>query len=188
MEEYENNSLHNCTDENELDSQPSPAEDFAAPQEDPTPEAEPCWTPDAKEEPQAEEQSEAATSYHNAGTGRKESPFADSPYVMGEPPQEKSRPTGDWETAYNHFETPKQPKVKKPREKKSRGAGPIVAAALACAVIGGIGGGALTAHLVDSRWEKTTAEMQSSFQSQLAALESGKTGNTGNGITVNPAR
>ena len=132
MEEYENNSLHNCTDENELDSQPSPAEDFAAPQEDPTPEAEPCWTPDAKEEPQAEEQSEAATSYHNAGTGRKESPFADSPYVMGEPPQEKSRPTGDWETAYNHFETPKQPKVKKPREKKSRGAGPIVAAALAC--------------------------------------------------------
>ena len=51
MEEYENNSLHNCTDENELDSQPSPAEDFAAPQEDPTPEAEPCWTPDAKEEP-----------------------------------------------------------------------------------------------------------------------------------------
>ena len=186
MEEYENNSLHNCTDENELDSQPSPAEDFAAPQEDPTPEAEPCWTPDAKEEPQAEEQSEAATSYHNAGTGRKESPFADSPYVMGEPPQEKSRPTGDWETAYNHFETPKQPKVKKPREKKSRGAGPIVAAALACAVIGGIGGGALTAHLVDSRWEKTTAEMQSSFQSQLAALESGKTGNTGNGITVNP--
>ena len=112
MEEYENNSLHNCTDENELDSQPSPAEDFAAPQEDPTPEAEPCWTPDAKEEPQAEEQSEAATSYHNAGTGRKESPFADSPYVMGEPPQEKSRPTGDWETAYNHFKTPKQPKVK----------------------------------------------------------------------------
>ncbi len=37
MEEYENNSLHNCTDENELDSQPSPAEDFAAPQEDPHP-------------------------------------------------------------------------------------------------------------------------------------------------------
>lgn len=75
MEEYENNSLHNCTDENELDSQPSPAEDFAAPQEDPTPEAEPCWTPDAKEEPQAEEQSEAATSYHNAGTGGRSLPL-----------------------------------------------------------------------------------------------------------------
>ena len=34
--------------------------------------------------------------------------------------------------------------------------------------------------------EKTTAEMQSSFQSQLAALEAAKQGNTGNGITVNP--
>ena len=186
MEEYENNSLHNCTDESELDSQPSPAEDFAAPQVDPNPEAEVPFTPDATEEPQKEEQDEQTAAYHNAGTGRRESPFADSPYVMGEPPREESRPTGDWETAYNHFEAPKQPKVKKPREKKSRGAGPIVAAALACAVIGGIGGGALTAHLVDSRWEKTTAELQSSFQSQLEALASGKPGSTGNSVTVNP--
>ena len=45
MEEYENNSLHNCTDENELDSQPSPAEDFAAPQES---------TGDESQQPQGE--------------------------------------------------------------------------------------------------------------------------------------
>ena len=63
----------------------------------------------------------------------------------------------------------------------------MVAAALACAVIGGVGGGALTAHLVDDRWEKTTAELQSSFQSQLEALGSAKTGNTGsNNVAVNP--
>lgn len=50
-----------------------------------------------------------------------------------------------------------------------------------------MGGGALTAHLVDDRWEKTTAELQSSFQSQLEALGSAKTGNTGsNNVAVNP--
>lgn len=202
MDQYENNSLNNCTDNSECNSQQPLDAGFTPPQEEqPAAEAEATFSQIRPEEPEAEMEEpapqdapqepeavgEPTGAYHSAGAGRKESPFADSPYVMGEQPQQSSRPTGDWETAYPHFEAPKQPKARKHKEKKSRGAGRIVAAALACAVIGGVGGGALTAHLVDSRWEKTTAELQSSFQSQLEALGSAKTGNTGSSnVAVNP--
>ena len=202
MEQYENNSLNNCTDNNEFHSQQPADADFKTPREEqPAGGAEATFSQSQPEESdvraeeiasqdaaqQSETGNEPTGAYHNAGAGRKESPFADSPYVMGEQPRQESGPTGDWETAYHHVKTPKQPKARKPREKKSRSAGRMVAAALACAVIGGVGGGALTAHLVDDRWEKTTAELQSSFQSQLEALGSAKTGNTGsNNVAVNP--
>lgn len=202
MEQYENNSLNNCTDNNEFHSQQPADADFKTPREEqPAGGADAAFSQSQPEESdvraeeiasqdaaqQSETGNEPTGAYHNAGAGRKESPFADSPYVMGEQPRQESGPTGDWETAYHHVKTPKQPKARKPREKKSRSAGRMVAAALACAVIGGVGGGALTAHLVDDRWEKTTAELQSSFQSQLEALGSAKTGNTGsNNVAVNP--
>ena len=101
---------------------------------------------------------------------------------------QQSRPTGDWETAYRPVETAKKQKApKKPKQRKGWGTGRVVAAALACAIVGGVGGGALTAHLVDSKWEKTTEELQSSFQSQLDDLANAQNAiqhGNGSGATV----
>lgn len=134
------------------------------------------------------ERTESSGAYHNAGAGRRESPYADSPYEMNRQSWQQSRPTGDWETAYRPVETAKKQKApKKPRQRKGWGTGRVVAAALACAIVGGVGGGALTAHLVDSKWEKTTEELQSSFQSQLDDLANAQNAiqhGNGSGATV----
>lgn len=204
MEKYEDNGLNNYTDhdvaseEVEAEKAQSPetmnTEDFRQPVETvPEETAQQVSEELVSEEPAAEEPENPGV-YHNAGAGRKESPYADSPYVTYHESQERTQPAGDWAEAYNHFEEPERPKKPKapkaPKQKKSGGAGRVVAAALVCAVIGSVGGGVLTAHLVDRKWEKTTAEMQSSFQSQIDALQ-GKNSSVnmsadGNGVSVSP--
>ena len=96
-------------------------------------------------------------SYSGAGAGRKESPFADSPYVV------------------NHQYRDTAPKSENAsgaakREKKKRGAPRrILAAVLSLAVLAGSCG--ITAALVNSRWEKKTAQMESSFSQQIGTLQ-----------------
>lgn len=128
--------------------------------------------------------------YRGAGSGKKESPFADSPYYMeyqpqtGEPHEDETRATQS--DAYNHYEAPR--KAKKPRQKKtgSRRRGSLVAAALVCAILGGVGGGALTAHMTNSKWEKATDELQSSFQEQIAELQNNQGTNQQSGPNAKP--
>ncbi len=128
--------------------------------------------------------------YRGAGSGKKESPFADSPYYMeyqpqgGDPHEDKTQaPQTD---AYNQYETPRE--AKKPRQKKagSRRGASLVAAALVCAILGGVGGGALTAHMTNSKWEKATDELQSSFQAQIAELQNNQGSNQQSGTNAKP--
>ena len=93
--------------------------------------------------------------YHGTGAGRKESPYADSPYVMNHQPQQPR-----WEPPY---EAPKPKKQHKGFGKK------ILAAVLAVALVAGSCG--ITAALVNNRWEKKTAAMNSSLNKAIADLQ-----------------
>ena len=93
--------------------------------------------------------------YHGTGAGRKESPYADSPYVMNHQPQPPR-----WEPPY---EAPKPKKQHKGFGKK------ILAAVLAVALVAGSCG--ITAALVNNRWEKKTAAMNSSLNKAIADLQ-----------------
>ena len=79
-----------------------------------------------QEEPVAQEPDSGA--YHNHGTGRKESPYADSPYEMHHSPRQEY-----------HYRPQTQPPVKPKKEKKPRKGiwKGILAAGLALALIGG---------------------------------------------------
>ena len=113
------------------------------------------------EEPAAE-QEEQNTSYRGAGIGRKESPFADSPYVMHRNSEEPAQP---------YVRVPR-PEEEAPRRKKKakKGLGKrILAAVLALLVTVGCCG--VTAHLVNNRWEQRLTDVQSNFDAQLQNLQ-----------------
>ena len=112
--------------------------------------------------------------YSGAGVGRKESPFADSPYVMDHGTQD----------TYGEPEYPFPQKEKKAKKtRKAKGAGKkILAAVLALAVLGGSCG--LTAVLVNNRWEERMLQIESRFNDRIAELEkkAGSAGVSGNVI------
>ncbi len=108
-------------------------------------------------EPAQEAQPAASEVYHNTGAGRKESPFADSPYIMEHEPQFKS--------GYTMPPVQKPDKVKKERKGLRR----AIAAVLALVVVGLSCG--LTAALVNSRWEQETAQLTSEFNKKLDGLQ-----------------
>ena len=89
--------------------------------------------------------------YNNAGVGRKESPFADSPYVMDRQPQYST----------------KSKKEKKPDSGKVWKR--ILAAVLVLALVGGTC--TATAISVSSSWFKKTAAMNEAYEQKLAELE-----------------
>ena len=131
-----------------------------------------------EEEPvQAYQQPPQQQYYHNAGTGRKESPFADSPYVMNHQNQNYAN-----QGSYTNVPPvpPKPQKVKKHSSGKVwKG---ILAAVLAVAVIGGSCG--LTAALVNSRWEKETAKMETSFNQKINDLQKQVQSNANSSVIV----
>lgn len=110
-------------------------------------------------------QNEAAESQQNtyemqppAENLHRESPFADSPYVMN---HQEHR--GRYETPY---EVPKAPK-----QKKSGGFWKkAVSVALTIALVAG--SCAVTAAVVNQRWEERTSKMNESFTSRINELES----------------
>ena len=111
------------------------------------------------ETPVSQPQNEYSQPYSGAGAGRKESPFADSPYVM--PHRQEPRA----ESGY----VPEGPRSEeKPR--KSRGAWKgILAAVLAVVLICGSCG--VTAFLVNQRWEHKMDALERQFDGKLSALE-----------------
>lgn len=88
--------------------------------------------------------------YHNLGTGRKESPFADSPYVMQHEPAQP----------------PKAKKVKKQRSPVWKS---VVVAILTVALVACSCG--ITASFVNNRWEAKTEEMNQQFNDRLAQMQ-----------------
>ena len=108
---------------------------------------------------------EEAGIYHGTGAGRKESPFADSPYVMHRKPSleepEKPRSGFDFQEEY-------APEKQEKKGKKGLGR-KVAACAAALALIAGSCG--ITAHLVNERWEDRTEDMESAFNRQLAAMQ-----------------
>ena len=115
--------------------------------------------------------------YSGAGVGRKESPFADSPYVVNHQPETRTYRQPD-PNAYRCGSTyvppipPYQPPVKPKKEKKAKSGKVwkgILAAVLALAVVAGSCG--ITAALVNNRWEKTTDEILARVDVQTAYME-----------------
>ena len=145
MENYENNELY---------QEPLPQENEKQ---------EPEMAPVAQE-PEAEPLYHQPVSqpYSGAGVGRKESPFADSPYVMNHQAQQPRQPDPN---AYRCGSTyvppiPTQPPVKPKKQKKKRGKGwkTALCAILALAVVAGSCG--ITAALVNRRWESEVAALE----------------------------
>jgi len=124
---------------------------------------EPVPSPEVPEAPQppVEEAPALEPTYRGAGAGRKESPYADSPYVAYQRPQQD----------YRYQYIPQQEPPKKPKKTKKQGgfwkkAG---AAVLALALL--LGSNAVTASLVNRRWDKALDETQKQLGQQIQDLQ-----------------
>ena len=138
-----------AAEENPTPVSTSPVEDAApasVPEEaDPAPEVDAC---------------------RNEGAGRKESPYANSPYETG------FTAGAGRQDAYSagSVNTTARQKVKQAKAKKPNGLGKkILAGVASLAVLGG--SCAITAWSVNSRWEDKTAQLESRFQSQLTEVQ-----------------
>ena len=130
-----------------------------------TPE-EPYVTAETAEEvvrPAAQPQPE--TLYRGAGVGRKESPFADSPYVTRTVEEQPQYRQSAYVPPVAPMEPPKKPKAKKARKGLRR----VLAAMLVLVLVAGSCG--ITAVLVNSRWEKETQAMSRDFNTKLDNLQ-----------------
>ena len=131
MENYDNNELNN---------EPAPQEPEVSVQQ------EQRTAPDCQEP--------APQPYANTGVGRRESPFADSPYVMNH--QQAYRP----QNTYVPPVPPQQPPVKPKKQKKKSGKGwkTVLCAVLILAVV--VGSCGITAVLVNNRWESRVEALE----------------------------
>ncbi len=109
--------------------------------------------------------------YRNVGTGRKESPFADSPYEMNFIPQDA--PDSDL------------PPVSAPKQQATSGRGTgkkIAAAVAALAVVAGSCG--ITAWAVNRRWERETTLMYQDFHQELEELRTQVASQSSSGSSI----
>ena len=134
------------------------------------------FIPEYEEPVSAPQQEEPApqphtAAYHGAGAGRKESPYANSPYVMNHHPQQDDgsytyQAPRQEPQRQHQYQAPKPPKAKKQRKGLGK---KILAAVLAVALVAGSCG--ITAVLVNKRWSAQTEKMESSFNQQIADLK-----------------
>jgi len=123
--------------------------------------------------PPAPPRQETSAPYHGSGTGRKESPYTNSPYVMNHQPREQA-PRHDYrqEQQYGYQYQSRPESVKPPKAKKKTAPGfwkKVVAAVLVVALMAG--SCAITASVVNDRWEDRTKQMEDNFNRQFDALE-----------------
>ena len=126
-----------------------------------------------------------AGTYRGAGAGRKESPYADSPYVVrqAQPQAEQPRPQAEAQpqvqsqqnyqrTYYYQPEHPNEP-VKKPKAPKKRARKGFWKAALVTLSVLAlvIGSCAVTAGVVNNRWEARTDALEQQFAQQIGQLQ-----------------
>ena len=143
MENYENEELRR----EPFYQEPAPAE----------PE-QPAYQPNSYQQP-----------YHGTGAGRKESPCANSPYVMNQ-----KQPGADPYHCQNTYVPPvppQEPPHKPKKQKKSGGKTwkAVLCAVLALAVVAGSCG--ITAMLINNKWEKRTANMMASMNKKIGELQ-----------------
>ena len=101
--------------------------------------------------------------YRGTGTGRKESPYASSPYVMNHQQPEYQ----EYRYQPQSPEKKKAPKVKKPRKPIWK---PILAGILTVALVAG--GCLLTAESVNEYWEERNEQTVEQLNHQIEALQS----------------
>lgn len=178
MDTFENNDIPQVNEHTE--TPPAPAQDSAA------------WT---AQEPDVYGPTSENGTYRNAGAGRKESPFANSPYVMnhqsngnqpnytqypyyqnyqnvgqtsqlyGYPPQQPQQPAAT---------PPVQPEFPPKQEKSGKKSGrsvfkTVLSAVLVLALV--LGSCVVTASVVNSRWKEENRQMQEAFQQQMDAMQ-----------------
>ena len=139
-------------------------------------EASPGPTPERAPQPQPQYNPQpGAGTYQGVGAGRKESPYANSPYVMNQ------------QQSYQeyHYQPQTQPPQKPPREKKAR---PpiwrgIVAAVLTLVLVAG--GCLITANSVNAYWEDRNQETVNTLNQKIDALQKqlDKAGGSGGTLT-----
>ena len=109
--------------------------------------------------------------YRGAGVGRKESPFADSPYVMNHPHTQPQAEPYDYRNSYVPPVPPQEPPHKM---KKKNGNGrkvwkTVLCAVLAIALVAGSCG--ITAAIVNDQWENRLDRMEDSMDARLAQMQ-----------------
>ena len=118
-------------------------------------------------------------SYRGAGTGRRESPYANSPYVMNREQENRHQTQYRYEPQYE-----KPVKVKKKRNFSGLGKKLLAVLAVLGLVIGSC---AVTANMVNSYWEQRLDALESDFEGKLGALEKAvyelSPANTGNSVS-----
>ncbi len=110
---------------------------------------------EAQPEPQPQQ-------YNGAGVGRRESPFADSPYVMDH------RPAGHYYDPDRSHAPRHQAPVKK-KKAKSKVWSRVLAAVLAVALVAG--GCGLTAALMNDHWEDQMDQVTQQYDQKLRQLQ-----------------
>ena len=116
--------------------------------------------------------------YRNAGVGRKESPFANSPYVMQHQQTNYSQP-GQYGYPYQaqnygyqapqRQEVPREQPKQEPKKQKRSGFKTVLSAILVLALVAG--SCFVTASLVDSRWQEQNRQMQDTFNQQIGDMQ-----------------
>ncbi len=151
MDNYENENLNGEGMDTQPQQEPKPGVPYDA-----QPQPEPGVEPEIRSEPQPQ----YSGVYSHSGVGRKESPFADSPYVISHQPQEAV-----------HGETAEEKHEKNHKRAKSGGIWRgIVAAVLVLMLVAGSCG--VTAVLVNDHWEEKTAQMTADVNQKISDLES----------------
>ena len=148
--------------ENEIPEIPQePADEQpAVPVEEPAEEPAPAQEPVPDPQP-------APAAYRGAGAGRKESPYANSPYVMHHPPRPEQQPPQY--RPYEYQPRPEPPKKPKAKKKKNRF---WKRAAAVLAVVALVAAGCLiTAEVVDDRWEDRSARTVDQLNAKITDLQ-----------------
>ena len=109
----------------------------------------------------------AESVYRNVGSGRKESPFANSPYESAAPRESTAKKQAPVSPDASGTSRDAQPD--KPRKAPSGLWKKILAAAGALALV--IGSCAVTAGIVNRRWEERTARMELDLENRLIQVQ-----------------
>ena len=154
-----------------------------------SPDPEPSIQEVPQPQPQTAEWQPNPASYRGAGAGRKESPYANSPYVMNRQPRAEYAPPRESNPNYQYqpqYAAPKKPKAKKKRGGFWKKAG-VLAAALALMA----GSCVITAASVNNRWEARNAQTVNQLnqkigdlQKQLDSISGKSTGTSASGSPV----
>ncbi len=131
---------------------------------------------DTQDRPSEDNSAAENTAYRGAGAGQKESPYADSPYYSNyQPPRQESQYDAQpsWaeqqKAAESSAHNSQNPTSAKPQKSHGGTGKRIAACTLAAALM--VGACGVTAWGVNAHWEKETAAMQQSFQSQIEDLQ-----------------